>query len=414
MKCDVVVVGAGTSGLMAAISAASCGAKVVVVEQNQTAGKKLLLTGNGRCNVTNVCSMQEIIKHIVGNGKFLYSVFQQFNNQDIIAFFKELHVDLKVEDHGRVFPVSNRSKTILEALIHKAQSLGIVFQYQRVAKAIVVKNQQVVGLSTNQEVLSCDSVIMATGGASFPQTGSNGSGYDLIRRLGHHITPLLPSEVALVSKEPFILDKTLMGLSLKDVCLSVMDQHKKVVSHRLDFLFTHFGVSGPCVLRCSSFVVKALQHQKTVTLQLDVLPDVSYETLKASWHQKQVQTMMVKQWLKEYVPSRFAAFLLHQVSISEQQQIANVSKKQSQQLFSMLKEFRFEVCDSLPLQQAFVTMGGVSLKEIHAKTLESKLVKGLYFAGEIMDIHGYTGGYNITAAFAGGYVAGYWASQKKS
>ena len=253
---DVVVVGGGTSGLMAACAAAQAGARVLILEKNNRLGRKLLLTGGTRCNVTNNRPAADIIAHIPGNGKFLYGAFHQFDNHDIMAFFTERGVALKEEDHGRMFPISNQAKTILETFERELTRLGVTVWTEKTVSAICVDDQQrITGVRTTAgDTVRTKSLILAVGGKSVPKTGSTGDGYAWLRRLGHTITPLFATEVPLTSSEPFIRQKTLQGLSLRDVALSVVDASgRTVIRHQMDMIFTHFGISGPAVLRCSSF-----------------------------------------------------------------------------------------------------------------------------------------------------------------
>lgn len=413
---DVIIIGGGTSGLMASISAAQHHAKVLLIEKNAELGKKLLLTGGGRCNVTNNRPADEVIKHIPGNGKFLYSAFSQFDNYDIIAFFKKNGVDLQEEDNGRMFPVSNRSQTIRDTFIDLIKEKKIAVQTKAIVQEIVTENHTILGVKLlSGEFIATRSVIIATGGKSIPKTGSTGDGYTFARQLGHTITPLFPTEVPLTSSERFIQEKTLQGLSLRNIALSVLNQKgKAVVTHQLDMIFTHFGISGPAVLRCSSFVYKEMQKsaQTTVALKLDCLPELSSKQLLHLFQQDKEKEAQkeIKTWLKQYIPERLVLFFLEKHFILPHVTLKQLQDKEIQQLVTLLKEWTFTVNGSLPLEKSFVTGGGVHLKEINPKTMMSKLMPRLFFCGEVLDIHGYTGGYNITAAFITGYIAGKYAA----
>ncbi|MCQ9210322.1 BaiN/RdsA family NAD(P)/FAD-dependent oxidoreductase [Granulicatella seriolae] len=418
---DVIVVGGGTSGLMAAVTAAQNGAKVLLLEKNPSLGKKMLLTGGTRCNVTNARPAEEIIAHIPGNGRFLYSAFSQYNNHDIIDFFQSRGVALKEEDHGRLFPTTDSAKTILEAFIKEIKKLGVSVRTNVQVKKLLVANQQVTGvLLDNGEALTATSVILAMGGKSYPKTGSTGDGYALARSAGHTITPLFATEVPLTSDEAFIADKNLRALSLRDIALSVLNKKgKAVVTHQMDMIFTHFGISGPAVLRCSSFVYQIQQREvtKEVTMHLDLLPNRSLGSLAQEWQAwlKESPQRAVKTFLKEWMPERYAEFLLNRLDLPLQLPINQVTKPQEEALLGLIKGFTFTVNGSLPIEKGFVTGGGVSTKEVDPKTMGSKKVSGLYFCGELLDIHGYTGGYNITAAFVTGHTAGQhaaWTSLK--
>ena len=411
---DVVVVGGGTSGLMAACAAAQAGARVLILEKNNRLGRKLLLTGGTRCNVTNNRPAADIIAHIPGNGKFLYGAFHQFDNQDIMAFFTERGVALKEEDHGRMFPVSNQAKTILETFERELTRLGVTVWTEKTVSAICVDDQQrITGVRTTAgDAVRTQSLILAVGGKSVPKTGSTGDGYAWLRQLGHTITPLFATEVPLTSSEPFIRQKTLQGLSLRDVALSVVNASgRTVVRHQMDMIFTHFGISGPAVLRCSSFAhaVRMQAADRCATVVLDAVPQQSVADLQQLFEQDQSHKA-IKNVLKQFVPERYAQFLLERAGVAEQWPIARLSSKERQEVVRLLKHFSFTVDGSLPIEKGFVTGGGVKTSEINPKTMASKLISGLFFSGELIDIHGYTGGYNITAAFVTGHVAGQHAA----
>lgn len=413
----VIVVGGGTSGLMASVSAALAGAEVILLEKNPNLGRKLLLTGGTRCNVTNIRSRDEIIKHIPGNGRFLHSAFSQFDNQDIIEFFQNRGVKLKEEDHGRMFPVSDSAKTILNTFIEEIKRLGIQVRTNVKVKAIRLEEElfSAVELDTGERIEG-DAVILALGGKSYPKTGSTGDGYGIARNIGHTITPLFATEVPLTSQEAFIKEGVLRALSLRNVALSVLNQKgKAVVTHQMDMIFTHFGISGPAVLRCSSFVhqVQQKDNVKEVTMSLNIQPDLTKQELSEQWQEWKENNLQktVKTLLKEWMPERYAEFLLQQIGLSSQKVIGKMTDQEVQQLLNSIQDFRFTVNGSLPIEKGFVTGGGIQLKEVDPKTLESKITQGVYFCGELLDIHGYTGGYNITSAFVTGYVAGLHAAQ---
>ena len=413
----VIVVGGGTSGLMASVSAALAGSEVILLDKNPSLGRKLLLTGGTRCNVTNIRSRDEIIKYIPGNGRFLHSAFSQFDNQDIIEFFQNRGVQLKEEDHGRMFPVSDSAKTILNTFIEEIKRLGIQVRTNVKVKAIRLEEERfsAVELDTGERIEG-DAVILALGGKSYPKTGSTGDGYGIARNIGHTITPLFATEVPLTSSETFIKEGVLRALSLRNVALSVLNQKgKAVVTHQMDMIFTHFGISGPAVLRCSSFVhqVQQKDNVKEVTMSLNIQPDLTKQELSEQWQEWKENNLQktVKTLLKEWMPERYAEFLLQQIGLSSQKVIGKMTDQEVQQLLNSIQDFRFTVNGSLAIEKGFVTGGGIQLKEVDPKTLESKITQGVYFCGELLDIHGYTGGYNITSAFVTGYVAGLHAAQ---
>lgn len=414
---DVIVIGGGTSGMMASVQAAMLGAKVLLLEKNGSLGRKLLLTGGGRCNVTNNRPVNDIIAHIPGNGRFLYSAFSQFDNTDIINFFQSHGVTLKTEDHGRMFPTTNKARTILDTFVSLLNQYNVTIQFHSTVKKLIVSNGKIQGvrLVDNTDITG-KSVIIAVGGKSIPKTGSTGDGYVWAKQIGHTITPLFPTEVPLTSDEAFIKAKTLQGLSLRNISLSVLNQKKKpIVTHQMDMIFTHFGISGPAVLRCSSFVYKEQVKTKTpfVTMQLDCLPDMTTGQL-TNWfnNTKRVDgDKTIKTILKSLIPERVALFFCDSLHINSANALKTLSNVHIKQLVAQLKQWQFNVNGSLPLEKSFVTGGGVSTKEVDPKTMASKLVSGLFFCGEVLDIHGYTGGYNITAAFVTGTLAGRHAAK---
>ncbi|WP_275419887.1 NAD(P)/FAD-dependent oxidoreductase [Fervidibacillus halotolerans] len=412
MNVDVLVIGGGPAGLMAAIAAGEQQSNVLLVEKGSKLGRKLAISGGGRCNVTNRLPVDKIIQHIPGNGRFLYSAFSIFNNEDIIRFFQNLGVELKEEDHGRMFPVKNDAKFVVNALLTRLDDLGVKIRKHCPVEDIIYENNQVKEVVLKDgERIRTKSVVVAVGGKSVPHTGSTGDGYPWAKKAGHTITDLYPTEVPLLSDEPFIQDKTLQGLSLRDISLSVLNpKGKPIITHRMDMIFTHFGVSGPAVLRCSQFVVKAKKkwNLKRVTLKLDALPE---QTEEGIYHQllekkKLEPKKLVKNALKGFLPERYLLYLLEISGIGPASSVGSISKEKIRHFSNTCKNFRFTVYDTQPLEKAFVTGGGVSVKEIDPKTMESKKMKGLFFCGEILDIHGYTGGFNITAALVTGRLAG--------
>ncbi|WP_010054362.1 NAD(P)/FAD-dependent oxidoreductase [Carnobacterium maltaromaticum] len=414
----VIVIGGGTSGMMAAIAAAEEGAKVLVIEKNKKLGRKLLVTGGGRCNVTNNRDADEIIAHIPGNGRFLYSAFHQFDNYDIINFFESNGVRLKEEDHGRMFPVTDKSKTILEALMAKMEQLNVTILTDNPVATVLYEDGAVKGVILEDgEEIHGSAIILSTGGRAMPRTGSTGDGYKWAKKAGHTLKPLYPTEAPILSDEPFILDKTLQGLSLRDVALSVLNKkEKKVITHQMDMIFTHFGVSGPAALRCSMFVHQTMGRDKSdfVTMTLDVLPTFSSGQLNQKFQQliKNEGDKSLKNALKGLVPERYLLFAFDRLGLLETMPLKQCTPDQIQALAEFFKDFRFTANGTQPLEKAFVTGGGINTKEINPKTMESKLAKGLYFTGEILDINGYTGGYNITAAFVTGRIAGMHAGKQ--
>ncbi|GEQ05448.1 NAD(P)/FAD-dependent oxidoreductase [Staphylococcus gallinarum] len=409
---QIIIIGGGPSGLMAAAAASADGERVLLLEKKKGLGRKLKISGGGRCNVTNRLPYDEIIKNIPGNGKFLYSPFSIFDNESIIAFFESRGVKLKEEDHGRMFPVSNKAQDVVDTLVTTLHQNKVeVKEESTVEKVEYTSTDSFKVTLNNQKEYQSKSLIIATGGTSVPQTGSTGDGYKFATSLGHTITELFPTEVPITSAEPFIKDKRLKGLSLKDVGVSVLKKNgKKRITHQMDMIFTHFGISGPAALRCSQFVYKEQKNQKKqdIDMQIDAFPQLTTDALE-----QEIRGLLnaapdkyVKNSLHGLIEERYLQFMIDCAEIDEDLTAHHISNTQINTLVALFKGFTFKVNGTLPIDKAFVTGGGVSLKEIQPKTMMSKLVPGLFLCGEVLDIHGYTGGYNITSALVTGHVAG--------
>ncbi|MEZ7170616.1 NAD(P)/FAD-dependent oxidoreductase [Sporosarcina sp. OR05] len=409
---DVIIVGGGPSGLMASIAAAEHGNKVLLLDKGKKLGNKLSISGGGRCNVTNRLPLEEIVKNIPGNGRFLYGPFSVFNNEDIIAFFEGLGVPLKEEDHGRMFPVSNKAKDVVNALLQEMDRLHVDVQLSTRVKKLLMDDERILGVRLESgEEIRANAVVVAVGGKAVPQTGSTGDGYPWAEKAGHTVTTLYPTEVPLLSNEPFIETNELQGLALRNVAVSVLNaKGKTLVTHQMDMLFTHFGLSGPAILRCSQFVVKEQMKngKQPVDMRIDSLPSLNKEATFQTIHAmlKEDPKKAIKNSLKGIVPERWLLFLFDQAGIDHSDVGAGLSNEKIRKLASLLKEFPMTVNGTQPIEKAFVTGGGVSTKEIEPKTMASRKKAGLYFCGEILDIHGYTGGYNITSALVTGRIAG--------
>ena len=409
---DVIVIGGGPSGLMASIAAASNNQKVLLIEKGKKLGKKLVISGGGRCNVTNRLPLDEIVKNIPGNGRFLHSPFSVFNNEDIIRFFEGLGVALKEEDHGRMFPVSNRAQDVADAMFREMDRLNVTVLLNSPVKKLLMTDDKVAGVRLHSgEEYTAKAVVVAVGGKAVPQTGSTGDGYPWAEKAGHTVTDLYPTEVPLLSKEPFIVSRELQGLALRDAAVSVLNKKgKPLVTHQMDMLFTHFGLSGPAILRCSQFVVKEMKKNggQPVDIRINSLPDENAESAFQLLFKmmKDEPKKSVKNVWKSLAQERWLLFLLERSGIDPSVTGAELASDKVRALAAQLTSFTMTVNGTQSIEKAFVTGGGVSIKEIEPKTMASKKKPGLYFCGEILDIHGYTGGYNITSALVTGNVAG--------
>lgn len=415
---DTIVIGGGVSGIMAAYAASLNNNKVLLIEKNKKLGKKLLISGGGRCNVTNRLPYEEIIKHIPGNGKFLYGPFSVFDNESIINFVESNGVKLKEEDHGRMFPVSNKAKDVLNVFLEQLEQNKVDIRFETEVAAVLTEGDKITGVKTSDgDTFNARNVIITTGGKSVPQTGSTGDGHKFAKTLGHTVTDLFPTEVPITSNQRFFTDGSLKGISLDDVALSVLKKNGKPrVTHQMDMIFTHFGVSGPAALRCSQFVYKEQLSQKkeNIKMQLDFFPQYTMGEMQ-EYINKTIKDNIdksLKNILKNIHQERLINFVLEYLKIDGSTSGHHVSNQQKQALVEFFKRFTFNVNGTQSIEKAFVTGGGVNLKEINPSAMSSKLIEGLHFAGEVLDIHGYTGGYNITSALVTGYVAGYHCSNR--
>lgn len=404
----VIVIGAGAAGLMAAISAAKIGAKVLVLEKMPAPGRKILITGKGRCNFTNNCELADFPKFFPNNGAFLYSALRSFDNQDLIDFFTSHGVLSKVERGGRVFPVSDKASDVVAALTQAASQAGVQILTGRTVQSIQTQNSRVTGVISNTEFLPASAVVLATGGLSYPGTGSTGDGYRMAKELGHSVTPLAPALIPLETVENWV--KELQGLSLKNVEAAVRINGRKVDSEFGEMMFTHFGLSGPIILSLSQAVSKAMKQKPLpeIGAEINLKPALTPETLDKRL-QRDFAAFTRKQFknaLGDLLPAKMIPVIVQLSGIPPEKPVHQISREERLHLVELLQNLRFTIRGTRPVAEAVVTAGGVEVKEIQPKTMESRLVGGLYFAGEIMDVDGYTGGFNLQAAFSTGYVAG--------
>lgn len=410
MNKKVLVIGGGAAGMMAAVSAAEWGASVTLLEPNERLGKKLNITGKGRCNVTNDSSSEELLANIPRNGKFLYSAFSRFDGRDAMAFFEELGVPLKVERGRRVFPVSDRSFDVSGALERRLKKLKVSILRRRAA-GLLIEDDTVRGAETEQGTLLADAVILATGGVSYPATGSTGDGHRLAERAGHTITPLRGSLVPL--QEEGNDCARMQGLSLRNVGLTVFENDKKIHADFGELLFTHFGVSGPLVLSASAHMRQF--EKKAYRLEIDLKPALDEAQLDRRLladFEKYANSDFCNA-LDDLLPQKLIPMVVERGGIPPHQKVHDLTREQRQGLGRLLKHFSIAVAAPRPVEDAIVTSGGVKVSEIDPHTMESKIVKGLYFAGELIDADAYTGGFNLQIAWATGRAAGFAAAQTK-
>lgn len=403
LRFDCIIVGGGAAGMMAAVTAAESGKKTALFEKNDRLGKKLRITGKGRCNVTNYCDTDELMKNIPVNNRFMYSSFSGFTPYDVMDFFESSGVPLKVERGNRVFPVSDRAADIVSALENRVKKAGVKIIHEKVT-GIIVDDDVCCGVKTEKSEYSSVSVLIATGGASYPLTGSTGDGYEFARSTGHTVTDIVPSLVPLEIKEDFCGE--LSGLTLKNISLSLFDREKKVYSELGEMMFAYFGVTGPLVLTASSRIRK--METGRYVISLDLKPGLSEEKLDKRLQRdfSEMSGLEFRNVLVKLLPSKLIPVTVKLSGIHGELKAGQISKVQRAELVKLLKNFRMTVTDFRPVEEAIVTSGGVSVKEINPKTMESKIVSGLFFAGEVIDVDGYTGGFNLQIAFSTGYAAG--------
>jgi len=414
MDYDLIVVGGGPAGMLSASTAASRGLKVCLLEKNEKLGRKLFITGKGRCNVTNYGDINDFFQNVIANPKFLYSAFKSFDNHGLITLLNSLDVQTKVEHGNRVFPASDKSSDVIKALQKHLQKNNVEIKLHAEVKKILVKNQQVAGvLLSNAKQISAPKVIIATGGMSYPQTGSTGDGYKMARQLGHTIVAPKPALIPLIAKEKWVKD--LQGLTLKNVSIKALINNKVKAEQFGEMIFTHFGVSGPIILSLSSHIRDYISASKNkpVQLILDLKPALTGEQLDVRLQRdfNKYSSKHLKNAFDDLLPQRIIAVVLQLSGVDIHKQVNQISKTERSLLVHTLKNISLNVTGTRPLSEAIVTSGGINVKEINPSTLESKIIQGLYFAGEIIDVDALTGGYNLQIAFSTGYLSGQSAAK---
>lgn len=410
---NTIIIGGGPAGLISAIASSKIGDKVTIIEKMNSCGKKLLITGKGRCNITNNAQMDKFMENTPTNPKFLYGAFNNFNNKDIIELLEKEGVKTKVERGERVFPVSDKAQDVLDALLHilKKQNVQILTN-SPIKRIIVDENKNVSGVELiNGKVINAEKIILATGGKSYPVTGSTGDGYELAKELGHTITKIEPSLVPLTSNDEDC--KELQGLSLRNIAIELQIQDKVIYKDFGEMLFTHFGVSGPVILSASSYLVKTknieqILKENKVNIEIDLKPALSEGKLDARVLRdfEEQKNKQFKNSLDKLLPQKLIPVIIKRTNINENKKVNEITKQERQKLVYELKHFKISIKGTRPIEEAIITSGGINIKEINPKTMESKLIKGLYFAGEIIDVDCLTGGYNLQVAWSTGYTAG--------
>ena len=410
----VLVIGGGPAGMIAAISAAKQGNNVIIIEKNNELGKKILVTGKGRCNITSSVDISEFVNYIPGNGKFMYSAFQSFTNEDIIEILKSNGVEVKEERGNRVFPVTDRAIDVRNALVKEVKKNNVEVRFNSKVKEIVVDGGEAKGvILENGDKIEANKIILSTGGKSYSGTGSTGDGYVIAEKLGHTIVPIKGSLVPLTSSDSTC--RQLQGLSLKNAKIELIDiqNNKKIYDDFGEMLFTHFGVSGPTILSGSAHLLRyknidELLKQNKVKLIIDLKPALTLEKLDERILRdfEEFKNKEFKNSLDKLLPQKLIPVIIEKSKINPYKRVNEITKEERLKLVNLLKKFEITINGFRPVEEAIVTAGGVSVKEINPKTMESKLVKGLYFAGEIIDVDAYTGGFNLQIAYSTGYTAG--------
>lgn len=403
---EIIIVGGGAAGMIASVAAAREGARVRLFEKNEKLGKKLFITGKGRCNITNACDMEELLASVVSNSKFLFSSFYGFTNQNMMELLEAQGVQLKVERGSRVFPRSDKSSDVIAALASLMKKEGVEIQLQAEAHGLVIQDKAVRGIRLGSQVEKADRVIVTTGGLSYPTTGSTGDGYRWAQECGHQITDLSPALVPFVTAEADTV-KDLQGLALRNVETSVYSGKRELYREMGEMLFTHFGVSGPLILSASSFCAKALK-KGPLRLLIDLKPALSEEQLNGRVLRdfEESKNKQFKNSLGRLYPARLIPVIIARSGIDQDKQVNEITKEERRRLVQITKGLEFTVTGLRDYKEAIITQGGISVRDIHPGTMESKRIAGLYFAGEILDLDAVTGGYNLQIAWSTGWAAG--------
>ena len=408
MVNQIVIVGAGPAGMMAAAAAAECGGSVLLLEKMPRVGRKMMITGKGRCNVTSADDVPDIIRNIIGNGRFLNSSLRAFDNADVMAFFEGLGVPLKTERGNRVFPQSDRAADVVDAMVKHLRDQEVEIRTNTSVSGLLTEANKICGVRlVDGSEVEAAAVILAMGGASYPATGSTGDGYVFARAVGHTVTPIFPALVPLVTRETWV--REMQGLSLRNVRATLYHAGKKEQDFFGEMLFTHFGVTGPIILQLSRRASELLRDgKKDIELRLNLKPALTHEKLRervdrdfAAYEQKHLHNGMI-----DLLPKRLIDIVLNAAGLAPERVVGQISSKERERLVRVLKALPLTIMGTRPIAEAIVTAGGVATHEINPRTMESKIVKHLYFVGELVDVDAYTGGYNLQAAFSMGHAAG--------
>ena len=410
----VIVIGGGPAGMMSAITSAENKNEVILIEKMSSLGRKLCITGKGRCNITSSLEMEDFIKNTPGNGMFLYSSFNNYTNQDIINFLSKQGLKVKEERGNRIFPVTDSARDVLNCFIRKLNELKVKIMLNTKVTEIIVEEKKVVGVKIENGIIKADKIIIATGGKSYPTTGSTGDGYILAQKIGHTLTDIKPSLVPLESYDREIV-KELQGLSLRNVKINIIDETKgKIIYNDFgEMLFTHFGVSGPTILSGSAHLVRyknieGLLKDKKIVLAIDFKPALTEEKLDSRILRdfEELKNKQFKNSLDKLLPKKLIPVIIGNTGIDENKKVNEITKEERKKLIKEKYNFHSNLYNLKPIEEAIITSGGINIKEINPKTMESKIISGLYFAGEVIDVDSYTGGFNLQIAYSTGFTAG--------